>query len=401
MEKERAYQYWLHNLPGIGDRNIEKLLKQFKSAEQIYHMGIDALRLTVQKKRREELEAFLLMWDVEEKYEELLRKKIHFIPIDDKRYPERLRKLEHPPYALYCLGNLPEEQAPSAAIIGARECSEYGSYVAEAFARRLAQAGVSVISGMARGIDGISQQAALLAGGRTYAVLGSGVDVCYPASNRKLYEEIRQKGGGILSSFPPGTQPVKWQFCERNRIVAGLSDLVLVVEARLKSGTSLTVDMALEQGKSVYAVPGRLTDRLSDGCNYLLRQGAEIALTPEDIISELAVLQNRRGIAGQRPEQLSEETSEQKPKQIPERKPEKESEGNTPVAEASEKELLLLSFLDAYPKSADEILRLMRKKGNDMELPYLLEGMISLCMKGLARQTGGNYFSKICSDIQF
>ncbi len=381
MGNGRAYQYWLHNLPGIGDRSIKRLLEQFGNAEQIYHIGIEVLRQTVQKKRREELEAFLLVWNVEEKYEELLQKNIHFIPIDDKRYPERLRKLEHPPYALYCLGSLPKEQAPSAALIGARECSEYGSYVAEAFSRRLAQAGVSVISGMARGIDGISQQAALLAGGRTYAVLGSGVDVCYPASNRRLYEEIQQKGGGILSSFPPGTCPVKWQFCERNRIVAGLSDVILVVEARLKSGTSITVDMALEQGKSVYAVPGRLTDRLSDGCNYLLRQGAEIALTPEDIVSELAVLQNRRGLAGQKPEQRTE----------------KEFEGNPAAASVSEEELLLLSFLDEYPKPVDEIFRAMRRKGNDMELPHLLELLVGLCIKGQARQTGSNYFSKICS----
>lgn len=395
MENGRAYQYWLHNLPGIGDRRIKRLLEQFGNAEQIYHTGIEMLRQTVQKKRREELEAFLLLWDVEEKYEELLQKNIHFIPIDDKRYPERLKELEHPPYALYCLGNLPKEQAPSAALIGARECSEYGSYVAEAFSHRLAQAGVSVISGMARGIDGISQQAALLAGGRTYAVLGSGVDVCYPASNRKLYEEIQQKGGGILSSFPPGTPPVKWQFCERNRIVAGLSDVILVVEARLKSGTSLTVDMALEQGKSVYAVPGRLTDRLSDGCNYLLRQGAEIALTPEDIISELAVLQNRRGLAGRKPEWMAEPV----PKQKPEQRAEKEFEGNLKASGISEEELLLLSFLDAYPKSVDEIFRAMHRKGSDIELPHLLELLVGLCIKGQARQTGSNYFSKICSDL--
>ena len=168
--------------------------------------------------------------------------------------------------------------------------------MARAFGGELAKAGVAVISGMARGIDGLGQQAALEQGGRTYAVLGCGADVCYPASNRKLYQEIVEKGGGILSVFPPGTPPVKGQFPERNRIVAGLADLVLVVEARQKSGTLITVDMALEQGKNVYAVPGRLTDRLSDGCNLLIRQGAGIALAPGDILAELKLLGNRKAL---------------------------------------------------------------------------------------------------------
>ena len=172
-------------------------------------------------------------------------------------------------------------------MIGARECSEYGIYVAKNFAKELGAHGIPVISGMARGIDSISQEAALQGGGRTYAVLGCGVDICYPKSSRRLYEQILERGG-ILSTFPPGTEPIKRLFPERNRIVSGLADVILVVEARQKSGTFITVDMALEQGREVYAIPGRLTDRLSDGCNLLLQQGALIAVSPKDLLQHLS-----------------------------------------------------------------------------------------------------------------
>lgn len=375
--EERAYQYWLHNLPGIGDKTIEILLETFGSAGQIYSAGIDALKRVVKGKRAEKIETFSKIWDVEKKYEELERRKILFVPQDDERYPERLKEMEYPPYALYCLGSLPQEQTPSAAVIGARECSEYGSHMARAFAGKMAEAGVAVVSGMARGIDGIAQKAAILNGGRTYAVLGSGVDVCYPASNRELYREILETGGGILSPFPPGSPPLKQQFPERNRIVAGLSDVLLVVEARLKSGTWITVDMALEQGKSIYAVPGRLTDRLSDGCNFLIRQGAGIALTPEDILAELAVIQNREGL------KCRKETTAIKAGAF--------GEGNQ---EADKTKMELLSLLDAYPRSADEILAAMEKKGKTVELPRLLEELIGLCIENKAKQVCGSYFVK-------
>lgn len=397
LEEERAYQYWLHNLPGIGDKTIEMLLKVFGSARQIYGARTDALKQVVKEKKAEKIETFSRAWDVQRNYEELGKRKILFLPRDDELYPERLKKLENPPYAIYCLGSLPQEQAPSAAVIGARECSEYGSYMAQAFAGKMAEAGVAVISGMARGIDGIAQKAALQNGGRTYAVLGSGVDVCYPASNRGLYQEILETGGGILSPFPPGAPPLKQQFPERNRIVAGLSDLLLVVEARLKSGTWITVDMALEQGKSVYAVPGRLTDRLSDGCNFLIRQGAGIALTPEDILAELAVIQNRKGMKSRDEIKNRKEIRDQKvTKDRVETSIIKDGELEKSDQRAEKTEMELLSFLDAYPRSADEILEAMKKKGRIAELPQLLEELIGLCMENKAKQVCGSYFVKNC-----
>ena len=168
------------------------------------------------------------------------------------------------------MGKLPDENRPTVSIVGARNSSEYGKYAAKLFGERLAAAGVQVISGMARGVDGISQQSAIYAGGDSYGVLGSGVDVCYPEDNRRLYDSLITNGG-VISEYLPGTQPKPQYFPQRNRIISGLSDVVLVIEAREKSGTLITVDMALEQGREVFAVPGRICDSLSYGCNSLIR----------------------------------------------------------------------------------------------------------------------------------
>lgn len=367
MKTDKAYRYWMHNLPGVGDRTIEKLLKEFGCAEQVY---LERNRLPQQMFRQrgaEKIKEFSKAWEVEKEYETMLQKGIRFCSLEDADYPGRLRKLTHPPYALYCMGNMPEENCSSIAIIGARECSEYGRYMAQAFAGKMAEAKVAVVSGMARGIDGISQRAAVEKKGRTYAVLGNGVDVCYPASNKGLYQDIQDTGGGILSTFPPGTPPQKAQFPERNRIVAGLADIILVVEARAKSGTWITVDMALEQGKNIYAVPGRLTDRLSDGCNLLIRQGAGIALAPEDILAELKVLTNRQGI-----------------------KNKKEEKSRTGAGSAG-----AADFLDFYPKSAEMLLLEMRKADMAVELPDLLTELIGLCVEGRAKQIAGSHFVKV------
>ena len=215
--------------------------------------------------------------------EELARAGIGFVSVLEEGFPEKLREIPDPPFGIYYKGSMPLENEPAAAIIGARLASGYGREQARRFGRRIGARGISVISGMARGIDGIAQKAALDAGGRSYAVLGCGVDICYPEENRDLYERLQQQGG-ILSEYPPGMQPIAKLFPPRNRIISGLSDLVLVIEARKRSGTLITVDMALEQGREVYALPGRVSDALSDGCNRLIRQGAGPATCPEDIL---------------------------------------------------------------------------------------------------------------------
>lgn len=216
-----------------------------------------------------------------------MENKIEYYGKEDRQYPQRLRVLPGSPGRLYVKGELPPEDRPAVAVVGARICSEYGRSQAFEFARILAEHGVAVISGLARGIDAAAHRGALAGGGRTYAVLGSGVDNCYPKMNFPLYCEILESGGGILSEFPPLSRPEAWHFPVRNRIISGLADAVLVIEARKRSGSLITADCALEQGRTVFALPGRVGDALSEGCNYLIYQGAVPAYSPEAVLQEL------------------------------------------------------------------------------------------------------------------
>ncbi len=205
----------------------------------------------------------------------------------DPDYPERLRYIPRCPRTLYAKGRLPADDVPSVAIIGARDATDYGLDIARTFGASLARHGVQIISGMAYGIDSAAQKGAVEAGGRTFAVLGNGLDICYPASHFRLYEQILESGGGILSELPLGKPPLPQHFASRNRIISGLADAVLVIEAKQRSGTFITVGNALEQGKQIFAVPGRITDRLSVGCNHLIQEGAFLLTSVEDVLEYL------------------------------------------------------------------------------------------------------------------
>lgn len=213
---------------------------------------------------------------------------IQYIRQEDPDYPDRLRVHRGMPKGIYAAGRLPADDRPAVAVVGARRSDSYGNEIARRFAGELASRGVQIISGMAWGIDGMAHKGALEAGGDTFAVLGCGVDVCYPPGHRSLYEELLAKGG-VLSEQPPGMPPLAGHFPARNRIISGLSDLVLVVEAGEKSGSLITADQALEQGKDVYAVPGRVGDALSRGCHRLIRQGAGLADSPRTILEALGL----------------------------------------------------------------------------------------------------------------
>ena len=221
---------------------------------------------------------------------EMQKRPVKCVTSEDQEYPAKLRKFTGMPKKLYYIGNLPDSARPSAAVVGARMCSPYGRIQAFKYARKMAEYGVQIISGLAKGIDEEGHKGALDAGTPTFAVLGSGVDVCYPASNRRLYERILETGGGILSEQPPGTPPKNWAFPARNRIISALSDTVLVVEAKEKSGSLITAGFALEQGNSVYAVPGAVNEELSRGCNKLIFDGAGIAYCPEIMLMEWGLL---------------------------------------------------------------------------------------------------------------
>lgn len=208
---------------------------------------------------------------------------------ESTEYPQKLKNYSGMPKKLYVKGRLPCEDKLSVAIVGARMCSPYGRIQAFRYAKALSSAGVQVISGLAQGIDAEGHKGALEGDTPTFAVMGNGADLCYPAANRPLYERILRENGGILSEYAPGTQPRSYYFPARNRIISGFSDAVLVVEAKEKSGSLITASCALEQGKAVYAVPGAVNDLLSVGCHKLIYDGAGIAYTPEIILEELGI----------------------------------------------------------------------------------------------------------------
>ncbi|MCI8311175.1 MAG: DNA-protecting protein DprA [Lachnospiraceae bacterium] len=216
---------------------------------------------------------------------------IQYIQQNHAAYPQKLLCYKGMPKGLYVLGKLPDKTRKSVAIVGARRSSAYGNQIAKSFAKELAGAGVQIISGMAWGIDGKAHEGALEGGGDTYAVLGCGVDICYPSGHRKIYEAMIQRGG-ILSEQPPGMPPIAGHFPARNRIISGLSDLVLVVEAKERSGSLITADLALEQGKDVFAVPGRIGDEMSKGCLNLIKQGAGLADSPLVLLEALGIKRN-------------------------------------------------------------------------------------------------------------
>lgn len=313
---------------------------------------------------------------------------IRRISREDAEYPKRLAGIPDAPKYLYVKGRLPEENLPSVALIGARDCSEYGKSVAAWLGEKLGKAGVQIISGMARGIDGISQEAALDTGGSSFGVLGCGVDICYPKQNRTLYEKLCARGG-VLSEYVPGTPPKPQNFPPRNRIVSGLADAVIVVEARLKSGTLITVDMALEQGREVYVVPGRVTDGLSAGCNRLLKSGAGILLDVEEFLEELWELYARQKT--DEGKTVTELRKQCKPSEWKQSAGWKQGEGTAGFAGLSAECTDIWKVLDFYPQSLEQICEKLPKRYREEQIRVL---MMRLCMEGLATQVSPGCFCK-------
>ena len=289
---------------------------------------------------------------------------IRYITAFEKEYPEKLKGIKDAPAGIYVRGRLPDENKKSVAIVGSRQCSMYGAKVAEYFGSALAANGVQIISGMAMGIDGISQKAALEAGGETFAVLGSGPDIVYPKSNEGLYKEILDQGG-ILSEQPPGTAPLGPYFAQRNRIISALCDALLVIEARIRSGTGITVRYALEQGKDVFAVPGRINDPMSAGTNRLIAEGALIALSPDSILSELY-----RTVPDARIMEKGEHG-----KKVPVK------------ISLSGNEKLIYSLMDMYPKKTDEFMAL-----SGLSLQSVHDAILKLRLRGLVDECGKNNY---------
>lgn len=290
-ETEKEYLYWLTQAEGMGAVKIRKLYEYAGGFEAVYNMKkreLDALAFLREGDRISLWGARQRLQENREAYHRLKEQGIEFITILDDNYPGRLRQIYDRPMALFVKGRLPEEDRPTAAVIGARSCTYYGRTEAEYLGRELAEKGVQIVSGLAYGVDAAGHRGVLKAGGAAFAVLGSGIDNCYPRENWSLYNAIPERGG-VISEYGPGSSAEAWHFPVRNRIISGLSDAVIVVEARKRSGSLITVGLALEQGKEVFALPGRVTDPLSAGCNELIRAGASILTGPEDAAEFLGI----------------------------------------------------------------------------------------------------------------
>ncbi len=371
MNDEIRYRYWLTNIAGFGKVTANKLLDEYGDARGIWGASENALEKSLPKKKMEALINSRERWNLIEEFDKLENKGIRFIPMCHPDFPDKLKEIPDSPFAIFVKGKLPDPDKPAVAIIGARMCSDYGRYMARELGLCLGQNDIQIISGLASGIDGISQQAALDAKGSTFGVLGCGVDICYPAQNKRIYDALESStyDSGIISEYPPGTAPRKSLFPPRNRLISGLSDAVIVVEARKKSGTFITVDMALEQGKEVFAIPGRVTDRLSDGCNYLIKQGAGIVVSPRDIV------ENFYGI------QEDDTNKARSRKEI--------KQGNLPPLEQ-----MIMNLLDVNPISSSQIIDGVITQDSSLKASDIMSTLTILCIKGIVFQEG-NYYRKI------
>lgn len=358
---ESFYWEWFCSIPGIYRRHREILLRCFGDPKGVWqaeagewkHLkehGCDWVGC-VETHQKES--------DPQETVYKNRQLGIQFTSCEQSDYPKLLRSIRDFPYGIFYKGRLPAEEKKQIAVVGARVCTHYGKHLAEQLAGQIAQAGGEVVSGAAYGIDGAAQWAALSAGGASFAVVGGGVDCRYPRANDRLYDRLEEEGG-VLSEFPPGTKPLRYHFPLRNRIISGLSEIVTVIEAKHGSGSLITADYALEQGRAVLAVPGRLGDELSRGCNELIAQGAGVILSPESFAEQV----------------------------FPDFRQQKKNKVSDIALAPSEK--LVYSSLDLHSKSLWEL-----EECTSLSLADLSGSLLALEAKGLIREVERNYYVKV------
>ena len=354
-------RYWigLTLVPEIGPITARQLLAFAGNPEHIFKAGLrDLLSVGGLTKARAENIRKFSRWDEVDRQVEVMQKKgISPVHVGNPSYPEVLKEIPDAPLVVYIKGIYQADDRFGIAVVGSRKYSAYGEAVTQKISGELASAGFTVISGMARGIDTFAHRSALSAGGRTIAVLGSGLDVSYPAENKGLMDKIAVSGC-VMSEFPLGTQPNKESFPRRNRLISGLAMGVLVVEAAEGSGSLITASIALEQNREVFSVPGNITSRNSAGTNMLIRQGAKMVLQTEDIIEELSPM--LRGF-------IRNDTRR--------------------TVDLSAAEQGLCACLSREPKQIDDLSR-------EIGLPVqrILDILLSLELKGVIRQSDGKRF---------
>ncbi len=366
--------------PFVGPRASAKLLERFGSAENVFHATrteLESLRLkpqSVESIINKEFHA-----KAEEELENIKQLGGDVLILDDGSYPFLLREISDPPITLYVRGNWQAcFESPCVAVVGSRRCSTYGENASLMLSRDLAERGITIVSGLARGIDTAAHRGAINGHGKTIAVLGTGIDEVYPTENAKLIDEILDSGGAIISQFPLGTPPISMNFPYRNRVISGLSYGVLVVEASERSGSLITARLAAEQNREVFAVPGNITSKNSFGTNYLIKDGAKLVQQWQDVVNELP-----REISSKILPPKIEETSEEV-----EVKPQVE----LVPADMSEHEATIWSLISSdEPTHLDNLVEITGLSVGD-----LLNALLGLEMRDLIREvTAKRYVKKV------
>lgn len=373
--------YWLalRLVPGLGPRRAVPLIQRYRSPQAIFRASASELMAEgLPGGIAQSIASGCTFDDASEQARLMGKSGATLVTCLDPRYPERLRELYDPPLLLFALGRIELMDDVLVAIVGTRRPSAYGVAAAERVSTDLALQGAVIVSGMARGIDTVAHRATLAAGGDTIAVFGSGVDHIYPAENRKLAAEIAEKGL-ILSEFPMGNPGHPQNFPIRNRIVSGLSAGVVIVEGAQYSGSAITARLAMDQGREVFAVPGNITSKMSWGPNLLIKQGAHLIQSAEDVINALP-LPDRQALAAKR--------------------------GPAPAGSAGEREPSLRDILGPQAPVGAEILRYLRvdegtllddmvEKLDGPDSPDIISILFQLEMLGLVRQLPGKKFVKV------
>lgn len=359
------WKYWiaLRMVNGVGDVLFRNLLARFHSPKNIFQAKLSELEKVegIGEKTAQTIKEFSDWGKAEEEARKVEKTGFKLVLVTDLHYPKNLFNTYNPPPFLYVKGDILPQDYIAVAIVGTRVPDRYGRFVTAKLAEELAERGVTVVSGMARGIDSVAHASALKRGGRTIAVLGSGLDVIYPPENKKLYEEI-SKEGAILSEFPLGTAPDAVNFPRRNRIISGLSLGTVVVQASDKSGSLITASFALEQNREVFAVPGNIGTKLSRGTNSLIKQGAKLVESVEDIVNEIEALRRLHG-------------------------ENKVDKGISILPELSSDEKAIYSVLGSEPVHIDEITKL-----SGLDSAKALSALLSLELNGLVAQLSGKMF---------
>lgn len=370
---ERETALWLCSINELELSEKHKLYRFYGDYQSLFEAALSGNIADVFSERVKSLtQKSARSFDPSKANEKLHKAGARFVWYNDKEYPERLKKIDVPPLGFFVIGELPDEKNPAIAIIGSRTCSRYGLDITARFSSELAAGGVSIISGLAMGIDGASHEAALQSGGKTVGILGNGIGSIYPKENSLLYEKMIHKGA-VISEYFVGCRSLPNHFPERNRLIAGMSDGVLVVEARKKSGTMITVGHCLAQGKDVYVIPGRIDDPLSEGCLELIKNGAMLVTNPKDIAFSLK---------DKFPEHITYyiDDNSQYSFEAPDVK----------KSDLNEEEKIIYKLLDSTPKHFDELMLASGK--NYFELLEILD---SLQEKGSVKESSPEYFSRI------